>query len=294
MTAVEWLAEETLRGFGLRGQVYVLTGSRLVGTTESLEPPETCPVVASGWKPCVSPPERGCWHHGRRGHLCLPLLGDGTAAGVLYLAGPVPLRLRGGLEALAALTAAALDGRETARQAMDEAATDALTGLPNYRSFAVFCEDTLARAGRRGETVGLLMVDADHFKRINDDFGHEAGNMVLRRIAEAMSGSLRADDFPARYGGEELVAVCPGVSARGLFNVAERLRRTVEFMELAWEGRAVRVTVSVGVAAYPADASDVGGLVKAADAALYRAKEEGRNRVCGAPGILVLAKREGG
>jgi diguanylate cyclase (GGDEF)-like protein len=159
------------------------------------------------------------------------------------------------------------------------ALTDALTGLPNRRHLDLL-GDAAARAARsRGGGFAVLGVDVDHFKRINDRFGHQAGDAVLRRVAGAARGALREGDHLGRAGGEEFVAVLPATGASGAAPVAERLRAAVESADFSDLAPGLTVTVSVGIAAWdPAD-DGFAESCRRADEALYRAKAAGRNRV---------------
>jgi diguanylate cyclase (GGDEF)-like protein len=162
------------------------------------------------------------------------------------------------------------------------AMTDELTRLPNRRHLLAVAGERLSDARREGTPFSLLALDVDHFKRINDRFGHDAGDAVLRRVAQACRGALRHDDSIGRTGGEEFVVVLPRADAARAMEVAERLRAAVERLEWAEVDPALRVTVSVGVAER-AGPDDFATLAKRADDSLYRAKELGRNRVALAP-----------
>lgn len=158
------------------------------------------------------------------------------------------------------------------------ASIDALTGLPNRR----YLEELLATVGprrRSGDRLGALMIDLDHFKALNDRYGHAAGDRVLRAVAERISDAVRADDTPARYGGEEFAVVIRRATPEQAVEVAERIRRQIAETPPSDLGISDRVTVSVGVAIADSDESDAGAVLVAADRALYRAKREGRNRV---------------
>ncbi|HEX2700211.1 MAG TPA: GGDEF domain-containing protein [Acidimicrobiales bacterium] len=170
---------------------------------------------------------------------------------------------------------AALALRAAALQAEVErmASTDALTGVANRRSFESALRRELARATRRGESCGLIVLDVDHFKRVNDTYGHQAGDEVLARVGQALGDAARATDIVARYGGEEFAVILPSSTGADAVRVAERLRAAVG------ENRGpVAVTVSAGAAVFPVDGSDASALVAAADAALYKAKRQGRDR----------------
>ncbi|HVE79285.1 MAG TPA: diguanylate cyclase [Gemmatimonadaceae bacterium] len=163
------------------------------------------------------------------------------------------------------------------------ATTDPLTQLPNRRALVDRLTLEVDRARRYGTVVTLLMVDLDHFKRVNDTYGHLAGDEVLREMAALLQEAARSVDMVARYGGEEFVVVVPETSLDGALAFAERLRERVEGQAFSTGGRTrVRLTASVGVAGFPAPGVEsVDALFSRADAALYQAKAEGRNRVRG-------------
>lgn len=175
--------------------------------------------------------------------------------------------------------AAALE--ETQRSLRDLSARDQLTGLYNHREFYRLLEEELARSQRYGHQVSLLMLDIDYFKRVNDSYGHLAGDQVLRRLPELIRGQLRISDIPCRYGGEEFGVILPETTGVQAQEVAERIRSVVASQPIELpDGGSIRVTVSLGVATFPHDAQAEEHLVSAADLALYQAKRRGRNRVC--------------
>lgn len=157
------------------------------------------------------------------------------------------------------------------------ARTDELTGLPNFRAFRERMEEEIARAVRYPEAFGVLVLDLDHFKKYNDSYGHASGNDALQRVASVIQETVRHVDFPARYGGEEFAVIMPRTDLLSLHTVAERVRAGVE--ALAAPAGGAKVTVSIGGALYPDDAQSVEALFAAADARLYEAKAQGRNRV---------------
>jgi diguanylate cyclase (GGDEF)-like protein len=161
------------------------------------------------------------------------------------------------------------------------AETDGLTGLHNHRSLQEHLQREIERSRRNRLPVSLLMIDVDHFKQYNDRHGHPAGDEVLRQLARLMDGDRRANDLCARYGGEEFVMVLVDTEKSTAVTMAERLRRHVAEHDFphADTQPGGRLAISVGVAAYPADATSAAALVEAADKALYQAKRLGRNRV---------------
>ncbi|MBT0962362.1 sensor domain-containing diguanylate cyclase [Denitromonas iodatirespirans] len=166
-----------------------------------------------------------------------------------------------------------------ANRALDALAhTDALSGLLNRRAIDVRMENEWHRAARTGAGGALVMLDIDHFKRINDAFGHPAGDAVIRRVAEAIRGVMRGMDVAGRYGGEEFVVLLPQTDAQGAWQFAERLRAQIEPWPLSVGDGQIRFTVSLGVAAFAPDDRGHEAWLARADRALYRAKQEGRNR----------------
>jgi len=162
------------------------------------------------------------------------------------------------------------------------ATIDGLTGMLNRRAFLDAAEREISRCKRSGESFGFAMFDLDWFKRINDTYGHPAGDSVLRWSADTLRNAIRPHDFLGRYGGEEFALVLPGTDTITASAVVERCRQAVERQSIDHDGRPIRVTVSAGIAAFGEDGSDLATLTAAADAALYQAKKAGRNRVVAA------------
>ena len=165
-------------------------------------------------------------------------------------------------------------------QTQQQALTDVLTGCFNRRSFELQLEKDLHVAKRSGQPLSLIMLDVDHFKHVNDNYGHESGDVALRMIADSLRKGLRGDDIAARYGGEEFAIILAHADEAGALVAAERLRMRIETMYVPRVGQ---ITVSLGVATFPVQASSRDSLVSAADRGLYEAKRKGRNRVCGPP-----------
>jgi diguanylate cyclase (GGDEF)-like protein len=175
---------------------------------------------------------------------------------------------------------AALARAYSHRDAEARAATDALTGLPNRRYFDEFV-GLLAQRRRAGDAVGILMVDIDRFKALNDRHGHATGDAVLRAVGRAIVGAVREDDVPARFGGEEFVVLLRNPAAGVAVDVGERIRGAVRSLDLRRLG-VQRVSVSIGVAVAGGPDEPIEDLIEMADRALYRAKRAGRDRVVAA------------
>jgi diguanylate cyclase (GGDEF)-like protein len=158
------------------------------------------------------------------------------------------------------------------------AAVDGLTGMYNYREFHERLHYEWEQAQRHGESLALMMIDLDHFKRVNDTYGHQTGDRILKQVAALLSRLARKVDTVGRYGGEEFAILLPKTTAQQAGKMAERIRKVVERHPFGLEGVGVPVTLSIGVASAPADATGQDHLVSVADKALYRAKEQGRNR----------------
>ncbi len=157
---------------------------------------------------------------------------------------------------------------------------DSLTGLFNRRHMEQLLERELHRVSRKGYPLGIIMLDIDHFKRFNDTFGHEAGDMLLRELSACLQRGIREEDFACRYGGEEFVIILPETSLENTRQRAEQLRKEAGHTTIIYRGKSLdAITVSMGVAAFPEHGTTADELLRAADTALYRAKEEGRDRV---------------
>jgi diguanylate cyclase (GGDEF)-like protein len=237
--------------------------------------------------PLLAPGEM--WVAPPRSAAVVPLVADGEPLGAVVAWHPEPGRfgakemellrdlrsiapppLRGGLK---------LDAVEL------RASTDALTGLPNRGTFETRVATSSAYFDRYARPFSVVMLDVDFFKKFNDTHGHEVGDRVLKHVADLLRASVRDVDLPARLGGEEFVVLLPETVLKHAGDAAERIRRSIEARPLIYDGRPLRITASVGVAACPDCTGTPGDVLRLADEALYRAKGGGRNRVATAPKV---------
>lgn len=219
--------------------------------------------------------------------LCIPMNSDEHPLGVLIMQARVGDSLSPSLSGLAGLLAetvamsiANLRLRESLR---NQSIRDPLTDLFNRRFMDETMRREIARVHRTGQALSLIVLDADHFKRFNDNWGHDAGDAVLVSLGRLLQSHIRQVDVPCRLGGEEFAVILPDCDLEQAMAIAEKLRSGVESIDLRHNGKALeRVTVSLGVATCPLHASDSAELIKAADTALYAAKSAGRNRAVSA------------
>ncbi|MDD9942624.1 MAG: GGDEF domain-containing protein [Myxococcales bacterium] len=170
--------------------------------------------------------------------------------------------------------------QDAARRVYEQTVRDALTGLHNRRYLEDRMPSEFSYSVRHGVPLGVMVVDADHFKRINDTHGHQAGDAVLQELGKILEEVPRMEDLAIRYGGEEFIVLARGVGLEGTAALAERVRARVMAAKITFEGKQIPVTVSIGVAATDnRQHQSAAALVAAADSALYRAKNDGRNRV---------------
>lgn len=239
----------------------------------------------TGWPYYAPDVSRDPWYveiaPGIRSELALPLRPEGSdTLGVLSVASTEPEAFsegaRGLLEAFSLLLAAAVLRAERDAELSRLALTDPLTGLANHRALYQTLRRELAQASRYTFPLSVVLLDLDGFKQVNDLFGHQYGDEVLRQVARMATEACRGMDLPARLGGEEFVLVLPHAPKLAALQVAERLRRRIEQTTLE-EG--VRLSASFGVAVFPEDGNTPDALLRAADEAMYRAKRAGGNRV---------------
>jgi len=212
---------------------------------------------------------------------CEPLLAGGEVIGVLYLHGVVEHETRFRLTVLAENIASALVNHRLQRSLREQTIRDPLTSLFNRR----YMEETLtleiARSARSGGPLSLVMCDIDHFKRFNDEFGHDAGDAVLQAVAAELKKLFRSGDVVCRFGGEEFTIITPGTTAQVLMERVEQVRKAIGEINVRQKGRTLGlISMSFGIASWTSGMDGDGqALIQAADIALYQAKREGRNRV---------------
>ena len=220
--------------------------------------------------------------------LAVPLRASDQTLGAVLLTGrrgafdATANRVVGILANQAAATLSVIKEKERARE---QAVRDGLTGLYNRREFNELLRQAVGRAGREQGAFALLLLDIDHFKKLNDSFGHPAGDEALRNLARVLEPLLRSGDQAARYGGEEFAAILSGTDQAGALRTAERIRAAIEKSQVIFEGSRLVVTASVGLAVWGADGNDETTILAAADRALYAAKQAGRNRVVAAASV---------
>lgn len=219
--------------------------------------------------------------------LCMPMMAHGEAVGMLYVTsnehtefGEDMINLVRAVSEQAALALANLRLQETLQA---QSIRDPLTHLYNRRYMEASLEREISRAKRNDQPLSVIMLDIDHFKKFNDTYGHEAGDLLLSEFGQLISRNVRAEDIGCRYGGEEFVLILPGADPGVARYRAEALRIAVKALALQYNNLPLSsVTISVGYATFPDTSADPGKLVRAADLALYRAKSGGRDRVVAA------------
>jgi diguanylate cyclase (GGDEF)-like protein len=276
--------------------------------SEKVFAPDECWALRRGRLHLVDDPgaEMCCRHVSQplqAGCLCVPLMAQGEAMGILYLqaTGLIPsdfkeptVHIAATLAEGMALALANLKLREILRS---QAIRDPLTGLFNRRYLEETLERELHRVKRLGSSLGVVMMDLDHFKEYNDTHGHEGGDAMLSAVGSLIKTHCREEDIPCRYGGEEFLLILSGASSEVTLGRAEKLRQAVKELQIQHRGRYINpTTMSLGVAVFPDQGATGEDLIRAADNALYLAKAEGRDRVVVAngntePGSFYLAQK---
>ncbi len=258
--------------------------------------PEDCWALRRGRISSVAGPDSPtyCRHLGQAkpfAYSCIPLMAHGEALGLMHVQRACPVipkdsdawmsyderRFAGTVGDQIALAVSNLRLRDALRQ---QSVRDPLTGLFNRRYMEEFVELEIQRAARSNRGLGVLMVDLDHFKVFNDTFGHDAGDTMLRELSSVLKKNIRSCDVACRYGGEEFALILLEANLESSVTRAEQLREAVKHVNVQIRGQGMRnLTISAGVAAFPEHGDNLATLLKAADAALYRAKQQGRDRV---------------
>jgi diguanylate cyclase (GGDEF)-like protein len=281
---------------GTRGALYSITNSRAsvrqIGAwceplkSAAVFSPGDCWAIRRGQPHVVNSDARdiGCPHveAGWAGsYSCLPLVAQGETVGLLYIEETgVEAPANHNLQVLNETIAASLVNLRLRDTLRDQSIRDPVTGLFNRRYLEEAFEIECARAARSNQPLSALMADIDQFKRFNDTFGHDAGDMVLKQFGEIIRRILRLGDIVCRYGGEEFAMVLPGSDIAGSVALSERVRLEVAGFDFIHRGRRLgQVTVSIGVAGYSSAERSPSTIMAAADQALYAAKSGGRNRV---------------
>lgn len=218
-------------------------------------------------------------------HVCLPMMQSGNAGCIVQMVttaetAPLVRALVPFLRVYLRETAPVLEAKRLMESLRESSLQDAMTGLYNRRFIEAYVETLKAAVQRKESHLAVLMLDVDHFKKVNDTHGHDAGDKVLVSVATVLKQTLRKSDILVRFGGEEFLAFLQDTTGDGGMVAAEKVRTAVETLKIALpNGTALQKTISIGVADFPEDSSDFWEAVKFADTALYTAKERGRNRV---------------
>lgn len=208
----------------------------------------------------------------------LPLLSEGMPIGILTIFGAEEEQIEE-FSIMAEQLALEVKKVSLYERVQTLAITDGLTNIYVRRHFLERLNEEVARSRRHNLKLSLLMMDIDHFKQCNDTYGHLVGDIILRDIARIMKEQVRQIDLVGRYGGEEFVIALPDTNKTRAAGIAERIRQSIETHQFKAYDETITTTISIGIAVYPEDGKDVAALIDRADQALYKAKEEGRNRV---------------
>ncbi len=236
----------------------------------------SAPAICTAFRPPVGLEDRQ--------HICFPVLQSGNVGSVVQLVapagdGPRFQRMVPNLSVFLREAAPVLEAKRLMETLKDSTLRDPMTGLNNRRFLEEYVETLMAGAKRHKGHLVILMIDLDFFKMVNDAHGHDAGDAVLKELAKVLRQSVRSSDLVLRYGGEEFMVILQDTDAEKGVLVAENMRLAVEKLKIQIGGLVLQKTVSIGVSDFPGDGETFWQVVKFADIALYRAKEEGRNRV---------------
>jgi diguanylate cyclase (GGDEF)-like protein/PAS domain S-box-containing protein len=223
-------------------------------------------------------------HTPRDGYLCIPMMAQSEAIGVLHLMQPDSVQMTETKQRMAVTMsehiAMALSNLRLHETLRSQSIRDPLTGLFNRRFMEESLELEIRRASRNQRPLGMIMIDLDHFKYFNDNFGHEAGDLLLKELGALLRGNIRGEDIACRYGGEEFTLILPEGTGAVTRQRAEFYKEAIQRLDVHYRGRPLgRVTASMGVAIFPDHGRTAKALIEAADKALYRSKSAGRDRV---------------
>jgi len=283
----------------VRGAVALLNGSRsladVIGSWADCQLPAmefeatSCWALRTGHPHLVvaGDPTAPCAHAAgvKNTYLCVPILAQGETLGILHFQATdeaphleaSQLSFKTTFAGQLGLSIANIRLREALRT---QSVRDALTGLYNRRYLEEILEREVRRAARASQSLGVLMIDLDHFKNFNDTYGHDAGDAVLRETGASLTKGIRAEDFVCRFGGEEFVVILPTANLEAACARAESLRLKMKELTVLHQGKSMgMLTISVGVAVFPDHGSSPKELMAAADAALYEAKRNGRDQI---------------
>ena len=221
---------------------------------------------------------------GERRHLCFPIIQSGAVGSVVQLLAPPEkaaelLTSAPYINVYLREAAPVLETKRLMENLRDATLRDPMTGLNNRRFLEEYVETLVASVQRKRTNAAILMLDLDYFKMVNDTYGHDAGDAVLKALSSLLTQSVRASDLVIRYGGEEFLIILIDSEGVAADNVAEKIRLAVENLQVQVAGITLQKTISIGIADFPTDSETFWQAVKFADVALYRAKESGRNRV---------------
>ncbi|ATX81238.1 diguanylate cyclase (GGDEF) domain-containing protein [Mariprofundus ferrinatatus] len=221
---------------------------------------------------------------GEQKHVCIPMMLSGRVGGILQVVmSEDDVQRLPDIEQTASIylneAAPVIEARQLMQSLKDTAMRDPMTGLYNRRFLEDYIEVLAANTIRQKSTLGVLMVDVDFFKQVNDNYGHDVGDQVIKGLAELLKNTIRTSDLAIRFGGEEFMVLLPDTDADGCMLLAERIRKEMEGTQFATPQGSLKKTLSVGIALFPGEKSEgFWATVKFADIALYQAKEQGRNR----------------
>jgi len=165
------------------------------------------------------------------------------------------------------------------QQVREQAIRDALTGLYNRHHLLNVLEAEFCRAERKGHSIAFMLIDLDHFKKVNDSYGHQAGDTTLQAATQVIGKSIRRSDIAFRYGGEEFLVILPEITLNNARQRAEQLRQAIDELEILFKGETIHISASIGMAIYPQHGSTGDEMLSRVDHALYQAKKAGRNKV---------------